>query len=290
MALQNFGNPSTIQKLEVIEEYFELFNTVLKFQSFERIYVDAFAGSGEIQLGEETGGDHLFDGIEDLSTVVDGSARRALRIKTPFHQYHFVEAKRANIARLRALKTEYPILDRRIWIHNQDANSWLKSFCARMDWRGTRAVVFLDPYGNQVEWSTLEALARTKAVDLWYLFPSGLGVNRQIANDKEILPDHAASLDRIFGPNDWRKEFYGVECTSDLFGPLVKSVKQTDVDRITRFMVQCLKKEFKGGVLDTWLPLGRQRAHWYSLIFAWANPDPKAALAGTLAKAVMTRK
>ena len=47
MARQNFGNLSTIQKLEVIGKYFEAFNTALKFQSFKRIYVDAFAGSGE---------------------------------------------------------------------------------------------------------------------------------------------------------------------------------------------------------------------------------------------------
>ncbi len=43
-------------------------------------------------------------------------------------------------------------------------------------------MVFLDPYGMQVEWSTIEALAATKAIDLWYLFPLGVGVARLLTH------------------------------------------------------------------------------------------------------------
>ena len=39
------------------------------------------------------------------------------------------------------------------------------------DWSLHRAVLFLDPYGMQVEWATIEAVAKTKAIDLWLLFP-----------------------------------------------------------------------------------------------------------------------
>jgi three-Cys-motif partner protein len=39
------------------------------------------------------------------------------------------------------------------------------------DWRSHRAVLFLDPYGMQVEWQTIEAIAKTAAIDLWLLFP-----------------------------------------------------------------------------------------------------------------------
>ena len=35
------------------------------------------------------------------------------------------------------------------------------------DWSSHRAVLFLDPYGMQVEWTTIEAIARTGAIDLW---------------------------------------------------------------------------------------------------------------------------
>jgi hypothetical protein len=35
-------------------------------------------------------------------------------------------------------------------------------------------VLFLDPYGMQVDWTTIEAIARTKAIDLRVLFPLGI--------------------------------------------------------------------------------------------------------------------
>jgi len=30
----------------------------------------------------------------------------------------------------------------------------------------------------QVDWTTLEAVASTQAIDIWILFPLGIGVNR----------------------------------------------------------------------------------------------------------------
>ena len=56
---------------------------------------------------------------------------------------------------------------------NVEANAYLKSWCGETDWRRTRAVIFLDPYGMQVEWSLVEQIARTHGVDLWLLFPLG---------------------------------------------------------------------------------------------------------------------
>ena len=41
-----------------------------------------------------------------------------------------------------------------------------------------RAVVFLDPYGAQVDWSTIRDIGETKTIDLWVLFPLGQAVNR----------------------------------------------------------------------------------------------------------------
>jgi hypothetical protein len=41
-------------------------------------------------------------------------------------------------------------------------------------------------------------------------------------------------------------------------------------------MIARMKQVFRGGVLDEWLPLGSRNIHMYSLLFAWANPSPKA--------------
>jgi hypothetical protein len=56
-------------------------------------------------------------------------------------------------------------------------------------------------------------------------------------------------------------------------------------------MIRRMKEIFKGVVLDEWLPLGRAGSHWYSLLFACANPSFRATdVAGRIARAVMRRK
>ena len=39
-------------------------------------------------------------------------------------------------------------------------------------------MVFLDPFGMQVPWSTIEALAKTKAMELIINFPLGMAIQR----------------------------------------------------------------------------------------------------------------
>ena len=137
---------------------------------------------------------------------------------------------------------------------------------------------------------TLEALAKTQHVDLWYLFPSMLGVYRQIGNtNAKMTQEQEASLDRLFGPHDWRTAFIKKKTNWDLFGPTEIDVKVANVNDITRFKIECLKKIFHGGVLEKWMPLGRNDAHWYSLIFAMANPSSNAKKAGhAIANHIMT--
>jgi len=60
-----------------------------------------------------------------------------------------------------------------------DANTALLNWCKQLDTKRARAVVFLDPFGASVEWKVIEAIADTKAVDLWILFPHG-AINRML--------------------------------------------------------------------------------------------------------------
>ena len=38
----------------------------------------------------------------------------------------------------------------------------------------------------QVQWDTMKAIAETKAIDLWILFPLGVAVNRLLKKDGNI--------------------------------------------------------------------------------------------------------
>ena len=69
----NVGGKWTIEKLDILERYLDAYTTALKNQPFKLMYIDAFAGTGEISLRKED---------EDARYFIEGSARRALRLRT----------------------------------------------------------------------------------------------------------------------------------------------------------------------------------------------------------------
>jgi hypothetical protein len=105
-----------------------------------------------------------------------GSAQIALDVNPQFDFLLFVESNPNYADALRDLAARR--LQRRIVVAEDDANSALKKMVSANSWHDKRAVVFLDPYGMEVEWSTLQALASTQAIDVWFLFPLA-GLYRQ---------------------------------------------------------------------------------------------------------------
>jgi three-Cys-motif partner protein len=280
-----FGSAHTDEKLKKLEDYLKSFSTALKNQDFRLIYFDAFAGAGKIQIAPDEA--TLLDAIDEYQPFIRGSTQRALHLGRAFDQYIFVDKKKKNVQALHALKDQHEDISARISVRHGDANEEIEKFCSETDWRKCRAVVFLDPYGNQVKWKTIEAIASTKAIDLWYLFPAFLGVYRQISASAGVHESHERSLDDLLGTKDWRHAFIEERAEEDLFGDRKMREKRATVDSITRYMLGRMKNVFGGGVLDEWLPLGSRKIHMYSLVFAWANPSDKARLAGKLAQAVL---
>jgi three-Cys-motif partner protein len=186
-----FGGDWTQTKLDVIEKYLSAYTTALKNKRFRIAYIDAFAGTGS-RLPSRAKAEHeasetLFADrtVPEPQALQDGSVRIALKTSPRFDKYIFIEQSVERCAALEALKGEFPALSSDIVIRQGEANKELRALCAK-DWRHRRAVLFLDPYGMQVEWTTLEAIAHTKAIDLWLLFPLGIGVNRLVTRSGEI--------------------------------------------------------------------------------------------------------
>ena len=291
MALQSFGDVHTGIKLDVLERYLNAYTTALK-ERFEIIFFDAFAGTGSIEMPTKAE-NHEFQLQLDVVTsdnILEGSARRALKLKNPFDRYIFVEKMRRKAAELERLKSEFPTLEDRISVRRGDANEELNKFCNEINQKHCRAVVFLDPFGNQISWETLATIAETGKIDLWYLFPAGLGVNRQIS-EKGVYEQHAQSLDRLLGTNEWRTSFVEIITEPDLLGFETRMRKTVNATDITIFMQKRMKEIFKGVVLERWLPLGSRNVHMYSLMFATANPSkPAIDLATRLASAVIDQR
>lgn len=190
-------------------------------------------------------------------------------------------SKRAS--ELSGLIAEFPT--RKIEVINGDANDVIIRLCDKTDWRSSRGVVFLDPYGLQVSWNTLVSVAKTKAIDAWILFPSGLGLNRLLTKSGDIPIEWQETLDRCLGTKEWRSAFYREEDIADLFeGVRTKKTKDADRAKLEKFYLDRLKSIFPI-VMDGNVRLTNSKDQtMYLLCFVSANPSEKVRkLAGTLA-------
>ena len=197
-----FGGDWTSEKLARLRKYLAAYSKIMAKQRFEYAYIDAFAGTGyisrtltdeaEIGLFKDLGGD-------ETVAFIDGSVKTALEIQPSFCKYIFIEKDRSRVSELQKTCDEYPDLSGRIQIVNEEANRFLQNLCDNRNWKGHRAVLFLDPYGMQVEWKTIESIAKTKAIDMWLLFPLGMSINRMLTRDSEMPRAWEEKLDNFFG-------------------------------------------------------------------------------------------
>jgi three-Cys-motif partner protein len=143
-------------------------------------------------------------------------------------------------------------------------------------------VIFLDPYGMEVSWQTVEATAKTEALDCWYFFPLS-GLYRNAPHDPAKLDaGKQASLDRVLGATDWRERWYEHQVLpKDIFETEAQAVRRTDVDAIEAYVKERLESVFKGGVLDPVRLHHRNGAPLASLFFAVSNPSPAAVKLAT---------
>ncbi|MGF1595230.1 MAG: three-Cys-motif partner protein TcmP [Kiloniellaceae bacterium] len=287
MPQKKFGSlDSTGRKLDVIGAYLEIYQKALSGKFEETIYVDAFAGSGEVPIGQINSG--LLADDDEARNVLVGSAVRAVEVDPPFSRYIFIDKQERCIEALRQRLQGNKNYDR-IEFYPGDANELVQVFCKRGEWKSRRGVVLLDPFGSQVAWATVEAIAATRALDLWYLFPAGLSVFRQISSDGRVDSTHEPSLTRIFGTVEWKSAFLRPSAQDDLFGDAPRQEKVVTAESAANFMIDRMKSVFRGGVLDIKIPLGNKRSYpLYYLLFAWGNESPKAKeLAMKLSKAAI---
>ena len=277
-----FGGEWTQKKLQVLEEYLERYNTALKNQPFRRIYIDAFAGTGYTSIPKRGKNSkrtqsippliQLFDSKmqQDSEKLLEGSARIALQTEIPFDEYFFIEKDTMFAEKLKELKSDFP--NQKITILNGDANDEIIKICQSEFYSGTRAVVFLDPYGMSLNFNTLRALARTKATDVLNLVPLGIAINRLLTKSGEIPEAWRLRLNEILGTDDWYSELYQSKNQIDLFGQVQESFVKKSIEHIGQYYIDRLKGIFAGVVEKPGILKNSTNNHMYLLCFAAANP------------------
>lgn len=285
------GGTHTDVKVRTVQSYASIFADALRDQAFRRIYIDAFAGDGTYALDHGDAG--LFEGlVRDGVEVKPGSAEFAVAVDPPFDAIYFLEMERRSVDALKAIADRHP--GRTIEVRPGDANAELRKLCSEIQWRGrcgSRAVLFLDPFGMSVEWSTMETIAATKAIDVWYLFPTG-AVSRQLPHDHlAVDASKEAALNRILGGTWWREAFYHpIEPEPSLFSfvePSEKRRRDAGFDTIEQAFIERLKRLF-AYVAPKPRQLTSNGVRAFSLMFAMANPDRAAqALAQKVLRSIL---
>jgi len=268
--------PWAREKLGGLRAYLSAYMKILSRQrSLRTVYVDAFAAAGRavVRKSEQDDptlqldlGDVALD--VDAREVIDGSPRVALEIEPPFDQYVFIEADDQRLAELKALEEEYAGR-RKIAVRAGDCNKYLtttllKVLASDRRWRG---VVFLDPFGMHVPWSTIKELADSKQVEVFINFPVGMAIQRLLLRSAQLTHKARLKLDSYFGDSSWYEEVYSTE--PGLFEAELR--KRPDAgDRLLAWYRERLKSAF-GQVSTARLIRNSKGGHLYYLVFAGPN-------------------
>jgi three-Cys-motif partner protein len=269
-SLQRFGDRSWTQdKLERVRKYLVAYSEIMKSRRFTYAYIDCFAGTGYHELQREEAGVSLFDEEDEpeVAEFLDGSARIALQVEPRFHRYIFIEKSKKKCAELEKLKAEFPDKADDIKIERKEANAYLQHLCAT-SWKDHRAVLFIDPFGMQLTWDTVAAVAKTKAIDTWILFPVS-AVNRLLRRDRKIPDEWRARLDKMFGEPDWFDVFFP-KMKGGLFDAEDRE-KSADMKKIGKYFNSRLSSVF-AAVAPNPYTLRNTRGPLFLLCFAAANP------------------
>lgn len=270
-----FGGKWTEEKLNALGKYLHAYTTIFHSnpaaRHFRTVYVDAFAGTGKIvfpRASETSGSLFEIDNNPDAREYLKGSARLALEVRPAFHEFLFIERDPTRYRELSKLTEEFK--NKSIHVQQSDANDYLLRWCVQTDWNKTRAVVFLDPYGAQVQWKLLEALAKTEGVDLWLLFPC-MAMNRLLTKSGEVPKAWVDRLNELMGSEAW-KQFYVETQQQGLFVDQAPAIeKQAGYEQIGELVLERLSTIFAKAIRRPLVLKNSRNSPLFLFCFAAAN-------------------
>ena len=261
---QKFGGQWTKTKLGIFKGYLDAYLDVLTNRTFETIYIDAFAGSGSIELEYE---------------VLDGSARIALSSPKHFDRYYFIDYRKENVASLRSMiHNDFPEIENRTTVIQGDANKEVIKLINVLNWETTRCLMFIDPFATEFKWDSLHRISGTEAIDLWYLFPYS-AVNRMLTKNGKMNETWEKNLDEVFGSKDWRESFYHKSPQASLFGD-DEMEKDSRIETMNEYLVGRLEMTFPGVAKKPYVFRNRMNSPLFLFCFAMSNPSERARAIG----------
>ena len=233
--MNQFGGSWTEEKMDIVVKYAAAYLKIMNSQAWviKTIYFDGFAGSGYIESSE-------------TDALKKGTSLRILDIAKPrpFDIYYFVELNEEHKNTLEQNLINHPQREN-IHVVKDDCNTKLIALAKYLkNNKSYRALVYIDPYGMSVNWTSIETL-KDLGVDLWILVPTGIGVNRMLTATGSISESWMNKLEKFLGYSreEIIKNFYKSKTDNTLFGEVVSVEKE-------RNAVQLIGKLYKNKLLN----------------------------------------
>jgi three-Cys-motif partner protein len=130
-----------------------------------------------------------------------------------------------------------------------------------------KGVAFLDPYRDNLEWETVEALAQNRGFEVIINLPLHMAINRLLAKQVERNIEWEERIDRCFGTPEWRQIVY--PSVEDMFGTVLTPKSGEAPELLLGLYLKRLKLAF-GHVATPMLIRNTKNVPLYFII--WAGP------------------
>jgi three-Cys-motif partner protein len=139
----------------------------------------------------------------------------------------------------------------------------------------------------------VRAIAKTKALDMWWLFPISAVYRNAPHDQNDITPEKRGLVTKCMDDPNWERAFYQTKANprsdqvsmfAEIEGDIGETTSRLTVAEIEALVTAKLKTLFP--YVATPAPLrGHSRAQLFSLYFAVANPSgPAIAAASSIAR------
>ncbi len=254
-----------------------ILNKVKEQYNWQTIYFDGFAGSGKraIYKDEDLFSHNVLEENEGEFYIYEGSVSRILKLKQPFifDWYYFIDKNKKYILNLKRIKESITHIDKeKIRIRKADCNTQLIKLAeALKSNKKLLALVFLDPFGMQIDWDSIKRLAGTHS-DVWILIPSGVCINRLLDKKKQL--NHKWKLEKFFGLSISEIEniFYKSTNEDTLFGVQEITKKIDDsINKIVEIYIKQLKTVWNFVTEKPLVLMNSKQVPIFHLLFASNN-------------------
>jgi len=258
-----FGGFWTEEKIDIFIKYVAAYLKIMTKQTFELLYFDGFAGTGEIESRK-------------YESLIEGIALKVLKMDSNvnFKYYYLVELKKSSIKKLKKKIKDNNLEKKNIVYVDADCNKKLIDMSRYLlKNKIVRALALIDPYGLEVNWSSLSVF-KNLGVDMWILIPTG-GVNRMLKKDGNIKDSWMLKLSNFLGlkSEEIKSYFYKEETHNTLFGDYTQTIKETKaVQKVLELYEKQLKTVFK--FVSKGFPLKNSRGSiMFHFLLATNNPS-----------------